>query len=74
MNIFDLYRKGYQLGSEAAQQGARRRSLLELRLLYPSTWIPGVDAETFVNGYREGYSDGMAARQLQQALDHPLNF
>jgi hypothetical protein len=74
MDIFDLYRKGYRLGSQAAQNGTRRRSVLELRLLYPSTWIPGVDAETFVNGYREGYRDSMAAQQLRRALDNPLNF
>lgn len=65
-SLFDVYRQGYQLGVADAQLGRRRRARWELVLLRPLNWLPGVDANSFVSGYVEGYGDGTRLRLWQQ--------
>ncbi|PJK10476.1 hypothetical protein CO610_02140 [Lysobacteraceae bacterium NML95-0200] len=72
-SLFDVYRQGYQLGVADAQAGRRRRARWELWLLRPLNWLPGVDANSFVAGYIEGYSEGLRLRLWQQHLIPPLH-
>jgi len=65
-NIFNLYRSGYQLGVADGMAGHRRRADWELKLLRPVNWLPGVDANSFVMGYAEGYGDGTRVTLWQQ--------
>lgn len=60
MKIFDLFQRGYRIGNEHGANGARRRPQWELALMNPITWCPGVDQESFINGYIQGYHDGIA--------------
>lgn len=64
MKIFDLYRAGFELGSAHAQAGQRRRAKWELAVFHPVTWLPGVDTDSFNEGYIQGYHDSSAIRAI----------
>ncbi len=64
MPIFDIYRSGYELGFSHGRLGSRRQPRWELLTLNPICWLPGVDVESFVSAYRQGYLDGTANRRF----------
>ena len=64
MAIFNIFRKGYELGNQHGRVGERRRADWELRALTPVSWLPGVDSKSFLDGYNQGFVDGIAARHL----------
>ncbi len=68
-SIFDVFRSGYLLGQEHAQQGQRRRALWELRLTHVILWLPFVDNDSYYHGYRSGYEDGLRMRSYLQQVE-----
>lgn len=62
MVIFDIFRSGYDKGYQDGKSGNRHRAEWELLALKPVSWLPGVDADSYVQGYRQGFSDAIAAR------------
>lgn len=62
MAIFDCYRAGYERGYTAGYEKERRLPRWELTLRSPLTWLPGVDVESYVRGYLEGYTYGLTIR------------
>ena len=64
MAIFDIFRSGYNQGYQHGSRGERRRAEWELMISNPLVWIPGVDSQSFLNGYVKGYSDSMMTRSV----------
>jgi hypothetical protein len=65
MAIVDLYRQGYERGYQAAVTDQRRLARWELLARSPITWLPGLDADSYVNGYNEGYRFGLMGNHWQ---------
>lgn len=68
--IFDLFRSGYLLGQQHGQATERRRAAWELKLTQLRLWLPGVDKESFLRGYRSGYEDAMRLRSALVQFPH----
>jgi len=66
--IFNLWRRGYLIGQTDAAAGRRRRAEWELRYLRPLNYVPGVDVESFIDGYGQGYANLMARKTWQGRL------
>ena len=70
MQIFNVYRSGYLLGQQHGQAGERHRAARELQLTRFRLWLPGVDRNSFFNGYHSGYEDAMHLRSALIQLHH----
>lgn len=66
-HIFNIYRGGFQTGLQDGSTG-RRRADWELVLTHPITWLPGVDKQSFLDGYAAGYSAGICTLTLLPRL------
>lgn len=64
--VFDIFRSGYLLGQQHGEANERRRAAWELMTMQPVTWIPFVDRESFLRGYRQGYEDALQAHGFIQ--------
>jgi hypothetical protein len=65
MSFIDLYRSGYELGYHDAVSGLRRLPKWELLLRSPTSMLPGVDTDTYVKGYADGYRLGLTKEHWQ---------
>lgn len=61
MQIFDLFRSGYNLGFKNGCASDRRKPEWELILTYPQCLL---DKASFMSGYKQGYVDGMVKRRF----------
>lgn len=64
MVLFDLYRRGFELGHLHGRQGERRRASWELKMLSPVTWAPFVDVPSFLSGYKNGFDAGATTQKI----------
>lgn len=64
MAIFNVYRRGFELGYAHGREGSRRRADWELRFTAPVTWAPLVDVRSYLAGYQAGFEAGAAAQKL----------
>lgn len=67
MPIIDIYRAGYEKGYQEAIAGERRFPRWELLLRAPSSLLPGVDTDTYVKGYQDGYTLGLTKGHWQSS-------
>ncbi len=65
MSVIDLYRSGYEQGYNDAVAGMRRLPRWELLLRSPTSLLPGVNTETYVKGYADGYTLGLTKEHWQ---------
>jgi hypothetical protein len=65
MKIISLYRRGYLLGKNHANLGLRKQADWEVQFRNPVTWVFGVDNDSFLRGYNEGYRDAMAVAMIR---------
>lgn len=66
--LFDLYRSGHNRGIRDGYAGRRRRAEWELGMLTPLTWLPGVNSESYVQGYHDGFALGISMRNGMREL------
>ena len=59
MNIFNGYQEGYEHGLEDAQNGISKRYTRFPKL---KAFLTDSAYDTYVNGYDDGYKDGMAKK------------
>lgn len=68
MLIFNIYRSGYEAGFSEGRDSARQRADWELVLTKVVSWLPGVDARSYREGYQKDSSNAIAARHLLPEL------
>lgn len=73
MSIIDLYRSGYDRGYQEAVAGMRRLPKWELLLRSPTALLPGIDTNTYVKGYADGYALGLTKEHWQEPSPEPSN-
>ncbi len=56
------------MGQDDAIAGRRHRANWELRFLRVANWVPFVDVESIIDGYGQGYANGMARKTWQGRL------
>ena len=61
---FDIYRAGYNRGVLCGLSDMRRLARWELLVRSPLTWLPFVDADSYVRGYLDGYWFGLNQRHI----------
>lgn len=64
MRIFNMYRRGYELGYADGSQRRRRRPDWEVLAGTPISWLPLVDRQSLSQGYQDGFSSGAAAQKF----------
>lgn len=69
MRIFDLFRHGYEIGNLHGRSGERRRANWEVLAFQPIAWLPGTDTDSLLQGYQEGFKDGITVRHIMRRPD-----
>lgn len=64
MTVFNIYRRGYELGYSHGSQSRRRIANWEMVLVAPIVLVPLVDRQSFVDGYQRGFDDGAASAKF----------
>ena len=64
MSVFNIYRRGYELGYSHGSQGQRRMANWEMAFVAPIILVPLVDRQSYLNGYQRGFDDGAASAKF----------
>ncbi|MBI2240137.1 MAG: hypothetical protein HYU59_04950 [Magnetospirillum gryphiswaldense] len=64
MSVFNVFRRGYELGYAHGSNGRRHIAEWEVVFFAPITLIPLVDRTSFIQGYHCGFSDGAAGEKF----------
>lgn len=74
MAFLDMYRSGYILGIQHADNGSWTRPAWWLLLTKPVLWLPLIaDRPRYICGYREGFRDALLAQGLHRTFSFSDN-
>ena len=69
MALLDMYRSGYLLGYQHAENGRWSRPAWWLQLTKPILWLPLMaDSSRYVLGYQDGFSHALQAQGLHRTF------